>query len=53
MVLSTLDELIAQPVLEGDPFALDPAGNEQHLLVLHVHALHRADPFGKLEHLGL
>ncbi len=48
-----LDELLAEPVLEGDPPALHPAGDQHHLLVLDVHALHLPDPLRELEHLGL
>ena len=47
------DELVAQAVLEGDAVAVDPAGDEQHLFVLDVHALDRADAFGEHEHLRL
>ena len=42
-----LDELVAEPVLERDASAVDPAGDEQHFLVLDVHALDRADVAGK------
>ena len=48
-----LDELVAEAVLEGHAPAVDPARHEQHLLVLDVDALHRADPLGEVEDLGL
>ena len=51
--LEDVDELVAQAVLEGDPLGLDPARDQEHLLVLHVHALDRADPLRELERLGL
>ena len=51
--LQHLDELVAEPVLEGDALAVDPARHEQHLLVLDVHALDRADPLREVEDLGL
>ena len=46
------DELLAQAVLEGDAPGVHPAWDEQHLLVLHVHALDGADAVGEVEHLG-
>ena len=48
-----VDELLAEPVLEGDAPAVDPARHEQHLLVLDVDALDGADALRELEHLGL
>ncbi len=51
--LQHLDELVAEPVLERHPPAVDPARDEQHLLVLDVHALDRADPLREVEHLRL
>jgi hypothetical protein len=48
-----LDELTTQPVLEGDPPCVDPAGDQQHLFVLDVDALDRADAGGEVEHLRL
>ena len=51
--LQHVDELLAEPVLEVDPAAVDPARDQQHLLVLDVHALDRADPLREVEHLGL
>ncbi len=51
--LQHVDELLAEPVLEVDAAAVDPARDQQHLLVLDVHALHRADPLREVEHLGL
>ena len=51
--LEHLDELVAEAVLERDPVAVDPAGDEQHLLVLDVDALDRADALGEHEGLGL
>ena len=51
--LENADELVAQAVLEGDPAAVDPAWHQEDLLVLHVHALDRADARGKVEDLGL
>jgi hypothetical protein len=48
-----LDELRAEPVLEGDPARLDPPRNQQHLLVLHVDALDRSDTGGECDDLGL
>ena len=51
--LEHADELVAEPVLERDAVAVDHARHEQHLLVLDVHALDRADPLGEVEHLGL
>jgi hypothetical protein len=51
--LQHADELLAEAVLEGDPLGLDPPRDQQHLLVLHVHALHRADPGREVEHLRL
>ena len=51
--LQHLDELVAEPVLERDAPAVDPARDEHDLLVLDVHALDRADALGEVEHLGL
>src|SRR4030042_396949 len=51
--LEHADEVLAQAVLEGHPFALDPAWDEEHFLVLHVHAALRTDAFWKLERLRL
>ncbi len=51
--LEHLDELVAEPVLERDAPAIDPARHEQHLLVLDVHALDLADALGEREHLRL
>ena len=48
-----VDELLAEPVLEVDPAALDPARDQQHLLVLDVDALDRPDPLREVEDLGL
>ena len=47
-----VDEVRAERVLEGDPAGLDPAWDEQDLLVLHVHAFHRTNPLRKRELLG-
>src|ERR1019366_271027 len=47
------DELVPEPVLEGDALRIDPARHEQHLLVFDIDALDRADTLGKLEHLRL
>ena len=47
------DHLLAQAVLEGHPVGVDPARHEEHLLVLDVHALDRADALGEVEDLGL
>ncbi len=44
---------LAQPVLEGDAPAFDPARHEQDFLVLDVDALLRPDPLWEVEHLGL
>ena len=41
------------PYLKVTRSACDPPGHEQHLLVLDVDALHRADPLGEDERLGL
>ena len=38
--LEHLDELVAEPVLERHPPAVDPAWHEEDLLVLDVHAFH-------------
>ncbi len=51
--LQHLDELVAEAVLERHAAAVDPPRDEQHLLVLDVDALDRADPLGEVEHLGL
>ena len=51
--LEHVDELVAEPVLERDPVAVDHARHEEHLLVLDVDALDRADPLGEVEDLGL
>ena len=48
-----VDELLAEAVLERHPLRVDPARHEEHLFVLDVHALDRADALGELEHLGL
>jgi hypothetical protein len=45
--LEDVDELVAEAVLERRALAVDPARHEEDLLVLHVHALDRADPSGK------
>ena len=44
---------LAEPVLERDAPAVDPARDEHDLLVLDVDALDRADPLREVEHLGL
>ena len=51
--LQHVDELLAEPVLEVDPPAVDPARDQQHLLVLDVHALDRADALREVEDLRL
>ena len=51
--LQDVDELVSEPVLERDAVAVDHARDEQHLLVLDVDALDRADPLGEVEDLGL
>ena len=51
--LEDVDELLPEPVLERHAVALDPARDEDDLLVLDVDALERADPLGEVEHLGL
>ena len=51
--LEHLDELLAEPVLEGDSLALHPTRDQHDLLVLHVHAFDRPDALGELEDLGL
>ena len=48
-----VDELLPEPVLERHALAVDPPRDQQHLLVLDVHALDRADAFREVEHLGL
>jgi hypothetical protein len=44
---------IAQAVLERHPVGVDPPRHEEHLLVLDVHALDRADAVGEVEDLRL
>ena len=51
--LQDLDELVAEPVLEGDALGFDPARDEQDLLVLDVDALDGPDALGEVEDLGL
>ena len=51
--LQDVDELITEAVLERRTLALDPAWHQQHLFVLHVDALHRADALGEVENLWL
>src|SRR4029453_8633894 len=51
--LEHLDELAAEPVLERDALALDPARHEEHLLVLDVHAFDRPDALWEVEDLRL
>ena len=51
--LQHVDELLAEPVLEGDALAVDPARHEHDLLVLDVDALDRADSLREVEHLRL
>ena len=51
--LEHVDELVAEAVLEGHPPGLDPARDEQDLLVLDVDALDRPDALGEVERLGL
>ena len=51
--LQHADELVPEAVLEGDPLRLDPPRHQQHLFVLHVHALDRADASREDEGLGL
>ena len=42
-----------RPYLNVTRLAVDPARHEQHLLVLDVDALDRADALREVEHLGL
>ncbi len=42
-----------RPYLKVTPLAVDPARDQQHLLVLDVDAFDRADPLREVEHLGL
>ena len=42
-----VDELVAEPVLEGDPLGVDPSRHQQHLLVLDVDALDGPDALGE------
>src|SRR4051812_11351936 len=51
--LQDLDELLTQAVLERDPPGVEPARDEEHLLVLDVDALHPADSFREVEDLRL
>ena len=51
--LEHVDELVAEAVLERDPPGVDPARDQQHLLVLDVDALDRPDPLREVEHLRL
>ena len=51
--LEHVDELVAEAVLEGHPLRLDPARDEEDLLVLDVDALDRPDPLREVEDLGL
>ena len=46
-VLQHVDELLAEPVLERDALAVDPARDQHDLLVLDVDALDLADPLGE------
>ena len=48
-----VDELLAEAVLEGDPARIDRSRHQEHLLVLHVHALQRTDAGREVEELGL
>src|SRR5207237_8856062 len=48
-----VDELLAEPVLEGNARAVDPSRDQHNFLVLDVHTLDRADALGKHERLGL
>ena len=47
------DELVTEPVLEGDALGVQPTRHQQHLLVLDVDALDRADPLREVEGFGL
>ena len=47
------DELLAQAVLERDPLGVDPARDEEDLLVLDVDALDGADAGREVEDLEL
>ena len=51
--LEHIDELIAEPVLEGDPADVDPAWHEDDFLVLHVDAAESPDVLGEDEGLHL
>ena len=42
--LEDSDELVAKPVLESHPAGVNPAGDEEHLLVFDIDALERPDP---------
>ena len=49
--LELVDEVVAERVLEGRAVRLDPARDEDHLLVLHVDALDGTDPLREREEL--
>src|SRR5262249_60990032 len=51
--LQHVDELVTEPVLERHPAAVDPARDEEDLLVLDVDALDRPDSLGEVEDLRL
>ena len=51
--LQYLDELVAEPVLEGRAAARHPPRDQEDLLVLDVHALDGSDALGEREDLGL
>ncbi|HUY71836.1 MAG TPA: hypothetical protein VMV08_06305 [Gaiellaceae bacterium] len=50
--LQDVDELVAEPVIEGDAAAVDPPRDEHNLLVLDVHAFDHADPSGNSKSSG-
>ena len=51
--LEDADELVAEPVLEGDAVGVDPPRDEQHLFVLDIDAFDRPDALGEVEGFGL
>ena len=51
--LQHADELLPEPILEGDPAGVEEARYQEHLLMLDVDTGDIADALGKVEHLRL
>ena len=50
--LENVNELLTQAVLEGDLFRINLAGDEEHFLVFHIHALDWANALWEIESFG-